>query len=217
MNSVAPRVAVVDDDPSVSRALFRLLRAIGLNVSTYASAQEFLEQYDPDVPGCLVLDLAMPGLSGLELQDVLTGRGSSPPIIFLTGHATVSASVRALKRGAIDFLTKPVDETTLLDAVHDAIQRDRIRREDDAGRAKAVQLLASLTPRELEVLTHVVTGKLNKCIAVELGTAEKTVKVHRARIMKKMQVRSLAELVLLAADAGLRATSDHLSVAANSR
>lgn len=205
MNRQKPIVVIVDDDASVRKAITRLLQSVELQVLAYASAQEYLEQYDPNQPGCLVLDLAMPGLSGLELQDAITARGSAPPIIFLTGQATVPDSVLALKHGAIDFLTKPVDESVLLDAVRNAIEMDRIARGRRAERAQIEQRLAKLTTREIQVLRYLVAGNLNKQIANELGTVEKTIKVHRARVMEKLQVHSVAELVLLATQAGITA------------
>lgn len=201
MTSPAPTVFVVDDEPSVRKAIERILRAAGLAVSTYASAQDYLERYDPSAPGCLVLDLAMPGFSGLDLQDVLATRGGAPPIIFLTGHADVPDSVQAMKHGAVEFLTKPVDDCTLIDAVRNAIEKERIDRSKRSELAEIRRRLATLTPRESEVLRYVVSGKLNKQIAAEFGTVEKTIKVHRARVMEKMRVRSLAELVQLAARA----------------
>jgi len=201
-------VFVVDDEPSVRKAIERLLRSAGLAVSTYASAHEYLERYDPNAPGCVVLDLAMPGLSGHDLQDALAARDGAPPIIFLTGHAGVPDSVRAMKRGAVEFLTKPVDDTTLIDAVMNAVEKDRIERSKRAESVEIRKRLASLTARESQVLHYVVAGKLNKQIAGELGTVEKTVKVHRARVMRKMQVRSLAELVQLAAQAGILSTPE---------
>lgn len=207
MDRQKPTVVIVDDDPSVRKAIARLLQSVELQVLACASAQEYLEQYDPNQPGCLVLDLAMPGLSGLELQDAIAASGSAPPIIFLTGQATVPDSVAALKHGAVDFLTKPVDESVLLDAVRNAIEMDRVARDERAQRTQIGQRLAMLTPREIQVLRYVVSGNLNKQIASELGTVEKTIKVHRARVMEKLQVNSLAELVLLAAQAGITANS----------
>lgn len=203
MTSPGSTVFVVDDDLSVRKALERVLRAAGLAVSPHASAQDYLERYDPNAPGCLVLDLAMPGFSGLDLQDALAARGSAPPIIFLTGRAAVPDSVRAMKHGAVEFLTKPVDERALIDAVRNALEKDRTDRLRRAELAEIQQRLATLTPRETEVLKYVVSGKLNKQIAAELGTVEKTIKVHRARVMEKMQVGSLAALVQLAARAGI--------------
>lgn len=203
MTSLAPRVFVIDDEPSVRKALERLLRSGGLAVSTCASAQEYLDQYDPDLPGCLVLDLSMPGLSGLELQQALAAKGPTPPIIFLTGRGDVPSSVQAMKRGAVEFLTKPVDEGVLLEAVRQAIEKDRVDRLQRAELADIRARLATLTPRETEVLACIIAGLLNKQTADRLGTAEKTVKVHRAHIMEKMHVRSLAELVRLTDAAGV--------------
>jgi FixJ family two-component response regulator len=195
-------VFVVDDELSVRRSLSHLLRAAGLNVATFASAQSFLESYDPCVPGCLVLDLAMPGLNGLELQEALAGSGL--PIIFLSGQGDLPSGVKAMKRGAVDFLGKPADATDLIPAVRSAIEKDRLARRVDAELTEIRRRLASLTPREYEVLCHVVSGKLNKQIAADLGTVEKTVKVHRARVMEKVKAASLAELVRIAQRAGIQ-------------
>jgi FixJ family two-component response regulator len=199
----APTVFVVDDDLRVLKALSRLLRSARLNPVTFASAQEFLRQHDPKVPGCLVLDVAMPGLDGLQLQQSLTARNSELPIIFLTGHGDIPMSVRAMKRGAIDFLTKPVRERHLLQAIWAALEVDRLRRQARAELDDIRQRLATLTPREREVLEHVVLGQLNKKIAADLGVAETTVKIHRGRVMGKMNVQSAAELARLAERAGL--------------
>jgi FixJ family two-component response regulator len=171
----------------------------------FGSPQEFLERHDPRAPGCLVLDLAMPGLNGLELQAALTVKGSAIPIIFLTGHGNIPASVQAMKRGALDFLTKPVNDDDLLKAVQAAIEKDRLARIARAELEDIQARLDSLTPREREVLTHVVSGQLNKQTAADLGTVEKTIKVHRGRVMEKMKVHSVAELVHLAERAGIRA------------
>lgn len=206
MNSPALTIFVIDDEASVRKAIERVLRAAGLTVTTYASPQEYLENYDPNVPGCLVLDLAMPGFSGHDLQESLAAEGNAPPIIFLTGRADIPDSVRAMKRGAVEFLTKPVDDCTLIDAVRNAVEKDRIDRAMRADAAAIRKRLATLTPRELEVFRHVIAGQLNKQTAAELGTVEKTIKVHRARVMEKMQVKSLAELVLLAAQVGVTST-----------
>ena len=192
------RVFVVDDETPVRKALSRLLRAAGLSVAAFASPAEFLAQYDPHTAGCLVLDLMMPGFNGLELQRTLDRKGSMLPIIFLSGRGDVPNSVQAMKGGAIDFLTKPVNDKDLLAAVRAAIERDGVSRREQAELTEIRARLATLTPREHEVLEHVVTGKLNKQIAAKLGTAEKTIKVHRARVMAKMKVQSVAELVRLA-------------------
>jgi FixJ family two-component response regulator len=205
MMTPSPTVFIVDDDSAVLKSLARLLRSARLNVMAFGSPQEFLERHDPRAPGCLVLDLAMPGLNGLELQAALTVKGSAIPIIFLTGHGNIPASVQAMKRGALDFLTKPVNDDDLLKAVQAAIEKDRIARIARAELEDIQARLDSLTPREREVLTHVVSGQLNKQTAADLGTVEKTIKVHRGRVMEKMKVHSVAELVHLAERAGIRA------------
>jgi FixJ family two-component response regulator len=204
MSSWAATVFVVDDDLSIRRSLTHLFGATGLNVAVFASAQEFLERYNPSASGCLVLDLAMPGLNGLELQEMLAARGSRLPIIFLTGHGDLPSGLKALKSGAADFLTKPVDATDLIDAVRGAIEKDRTARQVNAEVAEIRQRFATLTPREHEVLCHVISGKLNKQIAAQLGTVEKTIKVHRARVMVKIKAGSLAELIRLAERAGIQ-------------
>jgi FixJ family two-component response regulator len=208
MSDAKEIVFVVDDDASVLKGLRRLLAAAGLEVAGFESPQQFLERFDPGAPGCLVLDLAMPGLNGMELQQELAARGSTLPIVFLTGHGDVPTSVQAMKRGAADFLTKPVDEKDLLAAIRSAFEKGRALRMAQAETAEIERRLATLTPREREVLQHIVAGKRNKQVAGELGTVEKTVKVHRARVMEKMQARSLAELVRLAERAGIRGTLD---------
>ncbi len=197
MSDVEPTVFIVDDDPAVLKSLSRLLRATRFTVVTFGSPQEFLEQHNPHIPGCLVLDVAMPGLNGLELQEALRVKGSAIPIIFLTGHGDIPMSVQAMKGGALDFLTKPVRDEDLLKAVEAALEKDRIERQSRAELDDIEKRLATLTPREREVLTHVVSGQLNKQIAYDLGTVEQTVKVHRARVMEKMKVNSVAELVRL--------------------
>lgn len=194
---MTPTVFVVDDEEPVRRAVSRLLSSAEIGVATFASPAEFLVAYDPEAPGCLLLDVAMPDLTGPELQLALAGRGAVPPIIFLSGHADVPISVQAMKNGAVDFLTKPVSDETLLAAVRAAFELDRRARLDRAEQAGIAARLATLTPREREVLDHVASGQLNKQIAAALGTVEQTIKVHRARVMEKMQVASLAELVRL--------------------
>jgi len=206
MTSGTPIVFVVDDDASVLRGVQRLLRSAGFTAATFASAPEFLERYDQDAAGCVILDLAMPGFDGLQLQKALSERGSVLPIIFLTGHGDVPTSVQAMKGGAVDFLTKPVTDDELLAVVSEAIQRcEALHRARDEI-AIIRRRVATLTPREREVLTHLLSGKLNKQIAADLGTVEHTIKVHRARVMQKMQVRTLAALVRLAERAGIEAT-----------
>ncbi len=198
-----PTVFVVDDDPAVLKSLSRLLRSARLACATFASPREFLDSHDPNAPGCLVLDVAMPGLNGLELQQALIASGHELPIVFLTGHGDIPMTVQAMKRGAVDFLTKPVNDDTLLAAIRAAIEKDRVQRQARAEVAEIQQRFATLTPREREVLEHVLTGQLNKQIADDLGTVEKTIKVHRARVMEKMKVHSVAELVHLSERAGL--------------
>ncbi len=203
MNHPSATVFVVDDDPSVLKGLARLLRSARLDVAAFDSPREFLERHDSAAPGCLVLDVAMPGLNGLELQEALAAEGSALPIIFLTGHGDIPKSVQAMKRGALDFLTKPVNDEDLLKAVHVAIEKDRAARQARAELEEIRARLDMLTPREREVLAHVVSGQLNKQIAADLGTVEKTIKVHRARVMEKMKAQSVADLVRLAEKLGL--------------
>lgn len=195
MSQPAPTVFIVDDEPAVRKSLSRLVRSANLNTASFGSAREFLEQHDPRAPGCLVLDVAMPGLNGLELQTALSAKGSVLPIIFLTGHGDIPMSVQAMKRGALDFLTKPVNDEDLLKAIHAALERNRLARLDRAELDELEARYNSLTPREREVLLHVVSGQLNKQVASDLGTVEKTIKVHRARVMAKMKAQSLAGLV----------------------
>jgi FixJ family two-component response regulator len=197
MTALSPTVFVVDDYTPVRKSIVRLLHAAGFAVAAFASAEEFLAQYDPQKVGCLVLDLAMPALNGLELQHILVKAGSLLPIVFLTGTADIPKSVEAMKHGASDFLTKPVNDEDLLAAVRVAIQKDRDRRREQTELSEIRTRLATLTPREREVLDYVVAGKLNKQIAGDLGTVEQTIKVHRARAMQKMRVQSVAELVRL--------------------
>jgi len=199
MSSPLPIVFLVDDDSSVRKALARLIRAAGYEIQTFASAQEFIES-KPETAGvaCLVLDVRMPGLNGLDLQDVLQAANLPIPIVFITGHGDVPMSVQAMKAGAVDFLPKPVCEETLLPAIEQALARASRQRAQAAELEDISRRLSSLTPREREVMELVVTGMLNKQIAHELGTVEKTIKVHRSRVMEKMEVGSLAELVRLA-------------------
>ena len=196
-------VFIIDDDPSVRRGLSRLLGVAGLNAETYASAQEFLARDRYDGPGCLVLDVQMPGLSGLDLQAELNRAEYRMPIIFISAHGDVPLTAQAMKEGALDFLTKPVDRDQLLDAVRSAIDRDCATREEFADLERIRARLVTLTPREYEVMTHVLGGLLNKQIARQLGIAEYTVKVHRGRVMSKMGVLSVAELVRLTQKAGV--------------
>jgi RNA polymerase sigma factor (sigma-70 family) len=193
-----PTVLVVDDDPAVRRSLARLLRSAGLTVQSFVSAQDFLSRGTIVGAACLVLDLRMPGMTGLELQTDMERRGLNIPIIFMTGHGDVASCAAAMKAGALEFLEKPFDETQLLGAIQRAIAQHG-RDETERSEREAIHArLARLTPREYEVLTYVITGMLNKQIAARLGTSEKTIKVHRSRVMEKMEVQSVAELVRLA-------------------
>lgn len=192
------RVYVVDDDASVRRSLGRLLRIAGYQVEAFASADEFLAHPLANEPGCLLLDLKMPGRNGLELQDALMAARKSLPIIFVTGHGDVASSVRAMKGGAVDFLTKPFSPEDLLEAVGRAVAKDKRDRRDQAQLSELESRARALTPREAEVLRLVVRGLLNKQVAAELGIAEKTVKVHRARVMHKMRAETMADLVRMA-------------------
>jgi FixJ family two-component response regulator len=206
MNEGAFTVFLVDDDPGVLKSLARLLRTSGYDSRTYASAQEFLREHDPSASGCAVLDVAMPGLDGMQLQQALAAEGIARPVIFLTGRGDIPTSVRAMKAGAVDFLTKPVDRNDLLAAIERARRQEVLSRETRAQLDSFEAKLATLTPREREVLQHVVAGKLNKQIAAYLGTVEKTVKVHRGRMMAKMDARSIADLVRMVERAGFQAS-----------
>lgn len=190
-----PVVFVVDDDPSVRSTLKFLLSTVGLKVESYDSADSFLRGNPPDVPSCLVLDVRLPGLSGLDFQRELAARNIHIPIVFVTGHGDIPMSVRAMKAGAVEFLTKPYRDQDLLDAIRIALERDRDRREKEKQATELQQRFDSLTPRERKVISMVASGMLNKQIAGELGTAENTVKVHRSRAMEKMRAQSLADLV----------------------
>jgi FixJ family two-component response regulator len=203
MSDASFTVFIVDDDPAVLKAVGRLVRSAGHIVQTFDSPQAFLAEHDPATPGCAILDVAMPGLDGLQLQAAMSENGVHRPVIFITGRGDIPTSVRAMKAGAIDFLTKPVEDEELLAAI------DRARIQDATDREVHLELqairnrLATLTPREREVLTHVIAGRLNKQIAGDLGTVEATVKVHRGRMMEKMGIRTVAELVRLAEKAGI--------------
>jgi FixJ family two-component response regulator len=204
ITALQPTVFIIDDDASVRTSLERLLRSAGFDVETFATAELFLEREHYDGIGCLVLDVRMPGISGIDLQNELSKADYSMPIVFITGHGNIPMGVQAIKKGAVDFLAKPFDDEELLQAVREAIEKDNQAR---AGHAEVHNIrgrLELLTPRELEILRYVITGMLNKQIAYELGIAEKTVKVHRGRVMEKLGVGSVAELVRLAEKADIK-------------
>src|SRR6266446_4549913 len=217
MSNVAPVVFVVDDDPSVRRAIQRLVESVGLQVELFGSAQEFLRSERPDAPSCLVLDIRLPGISGLDFQRQLAEANIHIPIIFITAHGDIPMTVRAMKAGAVEFLTKPFRDQDLLDAIQIALERDRTRRQEESEIAVLQERFDSLTPREQEILPLVVSGRPNKQIAAELGTSEITIKVHRGSIMRKMQAESLAHLVWMAGRLGLpvgQRSSNHTSPSA---
>ena len=203
MTGAAPLVLVVDDDPSVRKSLSRLLESADYAVEAFASAGEFLARGPHPGPCCLVLDVKMPGLTGIQLQEMLTAAGRRMSIVFVSGHADVPTSVKAMKAGAVDLLTKPVDVRDLIAAIRRAMTRDEHERATETRLAEVRRRVAMLTARETEVFARVVTGMLNKQIGAALGIGEKTVKVHRARVMEKMQAGSVAELVRLADEVGV--------------
>lgn len=193
-------VFIVDDDEAVRNSLRLLVKSVGLPASTAKSAQEFLETCDPTHPGCLVLDVRMPGMSGIELQQQLNLRGAVIPVIFITGHGDIPMAVEAMQQGAFDFLQKPFRDQDLVDRIQRALEKDRVNREELAQRSLIAERLANLTPREREVLDLIVSGKPNKIMAADLGLSQRTVEIHRARVMEKMGASSLAQLVRMTLD-----------------
>ena len=193
-----PTVFVVDDDPSLRTAVSRLIGSVGLPVRTFGSADDFLTSIDVAQPGCMVLDVRMPGASGLDLQDQLVAGGYALPVIFVSAHADVALTVRVMRKGALQVFTKPFDDQALLDAIHEALLIDRQRRLDDLETRELQERFATLTVREREVMRLVVTGMMNKEIAIELGTTEKTVKAHRGQVVHKMRAHSVPDLVRMA-------------------
>jgi RNA polymerase sigma factor (sigma-70 family) len=208
MTEPLPTVIVVDDDAAVRKSLVRLLKSAGYFAESFASADEFLDYWEKNpIPGCVLLDIQMPGLDGLQLQEKLQKSTDGIPIIFITGHGDIPSSVKAMKAGAVDFFPKPFNDEDLLQAIREAIQQDHQARNDRAGRAAVAELFATLTPREREVLELVVRGMLNKQIAAALGASEKTIKIHRGRVMEKMKLQSVADLVRAAEKIGIRSGS----------
>jgi FixJ family two-component response regulator len=195
MNEYKPIVFLVDDDEAVRDSLSLLMKSVALTSRSFATAADFLAEYDPDCPGCLILDIRMPGMSGMELQQKLIDMRAILPIIFITGHGDIPMAVEAMQRGAIDFIPKPFRDNELLDRVNKALEDDRINRESMVERDEVEERMEKLTPRETQVLELVVQGKANKVIAGDLDVSQRTVEIHRARVMEKMQVRSLAQLV----------------------
>ncbi|MFL6602921.1 MAG: response regulator transcription factor [Steroidobacteraceae bacterium] len=207
MSDVPAVVFVIDDDPSMRGSLEDLVKSVGLQVRAFASPQDFLQNKLPEVPGCLVLDVRLPGMTGLAFQKELARLGVALPVIFITGHGDIPMSVRAMKAGAVEFLTKPFNHLELLDAIHAAIERDRARRREAVLVAEVQERYATLTERERQIMTLVVIGRANKQIAAELNLSEMTVKVHRGQVMRKMHAGSLPELVRMADRLGVPTTT----------
>jgi two-component system, LuxR family, response regulator FixJ len=203
MTKLKPTIFVIDDDASVRKSLSRLLDSVGFSAESFASADEFLKRERFEGIGCIILDVRLPGLSGMDLQDELNKADYSMPIIFITGHGDIPMSVQAMKKGAVDFLPKPFDEDQLLDALRKAIEKDMQAKAERAGARDILERMEQLTPREYEILQYLITGMLNKQIAFKLGIAEKTVKIHRSRVFEKLGTRSVAELVRMAEKAGM--------------
>jgi len=202
MTALSPTVFIVDDDAAVRNSLRLLVKSVGLTAAVFASAQEFLASYDPQQPGCLALDVRMPGMSGLELQQQLNLRGAVIPVIFITGHGDIPMAVEAMQHGAFDFLQKPFRDQDLIDRIQRALERDRENRAALGERTRIRERLDSLTPREREVLALVTSGKANKTMAADLGLSQRTVEIHRARVMEKMGASSVAQLVRMVLDLG---------------
>ena len=205
MTESQPIVFIIDDDISVRDGISDLLRSVGLDAHTYGSTQEFVSSKRPDASGCIILDVRLPGRSGLDFQQTLRELGIRLPVIFISAHGDIPISVRAMKSGAIEFLTKPINEQQLLDAVHAAIELDRANRQDNALATELRARFDSLTPREREIMSLVVSGKLNKQIGFQVGLSEMTVKVHRSHVMQKMQAKSVVDLVRMADKLGVSA------------
>lgn len=211
MSEPASIVFVVDDDPSVRRAIKRLVESVGLHVELFGSATEFINSSRPDVASCLVLDIRLPGISGLDFQRELVQAKNEIPMIFITAHGDIPMTVRAMKAGAVEFLTKPFRDQDLLDAIQVGLERDRVRRQRQAETAMLRERLESLTPREREILPLVVSGLLNKQVGAEIGATEATVKVHRSQLMRKMGASSLADLVRMSEKMGIAVPETHKS------
>jgi two-component system response regulator FixJ len=209
MKDLAPTVYIVDDDSGVRSSIRVLMKSVGLPATPYPSAKEFLETYHPDHPGCLVLDIRMPGMSGLELQEALNEKGAVIPVIFITGHGDIPMAVEAMRHGAFDFLQKPFRDQDLIDRIQAALTRDAETRKSLREHSRIRACIAALTPREREVLDLLTTGKANKMMAQDLGLSQRTIEIHRAHVMEKMGARSVAQLVRMVMDLEYRGTTDH--------